>query len=312
MKRLITIVLIGLSIWGLKAQQDPMYTHYMYNTLGINPAYAGSRDALTLTMLHRSQWVSFPGTPTTQTVTAHAPVLNDMFSLGLSVVNDAIGPVSNTSFFVDYAYRIRLTPTSRLAFGLKVGFNSLQANLTSLKLDPPGTSGAPLDHAFSDDLSGQIAPNLGFGIYYSKDKFYAGLSTPRLFKSNYGTASDSSLYKEQQHYFFILGGAYSINDAIEFVPTSFLKITKGAPIEADFSGCFVYNNKFTVGAMYRTLDAAGLLAGISLTDQLYMGYSFDWSFGNSTARYNKGSHEIVLRYDFIFTGKGKIRSPRYF
>ncbi|MFZ4455560.1 MAG: type IX secretion system membrane protein PorP/SprF [Bacteroidales bacterium] len=310
MKKIILLVLLGVIAWSVSAQQDPMYTHYMYNTLGINPAYAGSRDALTLTMLHRSQWVSFPGTPVTQTVTAHAPVLNDMFSLGLSLVNDEVGPVKNTSFFIDYAYRIRLTPTSRLAFGLKAGFNSMQANLSSLKLDPSGKS----DRAFSEDLTGQISPNLGFGVYYSKDKFYAGISTPRLFKGSYSTVtnSDSSLYKEQQHYFFIAGGSISLNDAVEFVPTTFMKITKGAPVEADFTGCFVFNNKFTVGGMYRTLDAAGLLAGIALSEQLYAGYSFDWSFGNTTAKYNNGSHEIVLRYDFVFTGKGKIRSPRYF
>lgn len=303
--------MFGVSLLSLKAQQDPMYTHYMDNTLGINPAYAGSRDALTLTMLHRSQWVAFPGAPVTQTITAHAPMFNDLFSLGASIVNDAVGPVKNTSFYVDYAYRLRLTENSKLAFGLKLGFNSVQANLTSLKLDAPGSPQLN-DHAFADDLTGQVSPNLGFGVYYSRDRFYMGLSTPRLFQSNFKTAIDSSIYKEQQHYFFIIGGAYNLNDDIVFVPNSFVKVTKGAPIEADFSGSFVFQNKFSVGAMYRTLDAAGVLVGLNLTEQLYAGYSFDWSFGNTTSKYNYGSHEIVLRYDFVFKNRGKIKSPRYF
>lgn len=309
MKKLIFIFLLIAGVLRVNAQQDPMYTHYMFNTLGINPAYAGSRDALTITLLHRSQWVTFPGAPVTQSVTAHAPVLNDMFSLGLSVVNDAVGPVRNSSFFIDYAYRVRLTDESKLALGLKVGLSSLQANLTSLALDQGINKEDP---AFSDNLTGQISPNVGFGVYYTNRKFYAGISTPRLFKSTYSTAVDSSLYKEQQHYFFIMGASYALNEKFEIVPTTFMKITKGAPIEADFSARLVYDNKFSVGAMYRTLDAAGLLVGVSLTEQLYAGYSFDWSFPNATSKYNNGSHEIVLRYDFIFTGKGKIRSPRYF
>ena len=310
MKKLIIVILCCVGFAVLKAQQDPMYTHYMDNTLGINPAYAGSRDALTLTFLHRTQWVSFPGSPVTESVTAHAPVLNDLFSLGVSLVNDKIGPVRNTSFFIDYAYRIRLSENSKLAFGLKFGLNSLQADLQGLDLDYVG-SGNLSDKAFQN-VDGQISPNLGFGVYYSRDKFYLGISTPRLFNSSYQTAVDSALYKEQQHYFFIAGGSYMMNEDVEFVPTTFVKITKGAPIEADFTASFVYDKKFTLGAMYRTSDAFGLLAGISLTEQLYAGYSFDWSLTNSTGTYNKGSHEIVLRYDFIFTGSRKIRSPRYF
>jgi type IX secretion system PorP/SprF family membrane protein len=307
MKKFLIFIVFAGSLVSLKAQQDPMYTHYMYNTLGINPAYAGSRDALTVTLLHRSQWVDFGGAPTTQTVTMHAPVFNDMFSLGASIVNDVIGPVRNTGLFVDYAYRFQLTEYSKLAFGLKVGFNNLQANLMGIRL-----ADATPDPAFASDIDGRISPNVGFGVYYSKDKFYMGLSTPKLFSTNYTGSTNSTFYKEQMHYFFIAGSSYSISEAYEFIPTTFVKITKSAPVEADFTATFLYENKFSMGAMYRTNDALGLLAGISLNEQLYMGYSFDWSFVNSTSKYNKGSHELVLRYDFIFTHKGRIRSPRYF
>lgn len=311
MKKLLILLLCCTGFLELKAQQDPMYTHYMDNTLGINPAYAGSRDALTVTLLHRTQWLNFPGAPTTQTVTAHAPVFNDLFSLGVSVVNDVIGPVRNSSFFVDYAYRVQLTPTSKLAFGLKFGLNAIQASLANIDVEYVG-SGSMGDPAFSEDLNGQISPNLGFGVYYTNNKFYLGVSTPRLFDSNIHSSVDASIYKEQKHYFLIAGNVYPVRDELDFVPTTFVKITKGAPIEADLTGCFVYQNRFNIGAMYRTGDAIGLLTGINLSEQFYIGYSFDWSTVNSTSKYNNGSHEIVLRYDFIFTGKGKIRSPRYF
>lgn len=309
-QRLIYSIVLLFTGWTIAlAQQDPMYTHYMYNTLGVNPAYAGSREVLTATLLHRSQWVDFKGSPVTQTISLHAPVFGDAFSLGGSLVNDKIGIVRNTSAYLDIAYRFRLSANSKLAFGLKFGGTSLSADLTSLKLDYGGNTP---DNAFAEDLSGKITPNIGFGVYYSRDRFYMGLSTPRLIQNGYKGGADSVLYNEKRHYFFIIGSAINLAKDFDFVPTAFVKITEAAPIEADFSACFRYKNSFEIGAMYRTLDAVGLLAGIGITNNLYLGYSFDWSFENNTAKYNKGSHEIILRYDFFYGGKGRVYSPRYF
>ncbi len=309
MKQIIFVLLWSVLIFPVFSQQDAMFTHYMYNTLEVNPAYAGSRDALTATMLHRSQWVGFKGAPVTQTITLHAPVYEDKVNLGLSVINDKIGPTNNTSINVDYAFRFQLTEDSKLALGLKAGLNSMYTDLANLKLDKQ------LDPSFQGKANGEMSPNFGFGVYYSRDRFYAGFSIPRLIESSFNFSqgiTDYTISKEQRHYFFIAGGMYKLSENFDLKPTTFVKVTNGAPVQADVTASVVYQEKLLLGAMCRTGDAAGILAGLDLTDQLHVGYSFDWSFVNSTTRYNYGSHEIMLRYDFVFPGKFKIRSPRYF
>jgi type IX secretion system PorP/SprF family membrane protein len=295
---------------GLKAQQVPMYTHYMYNTLVINPAYAGSRDALTVTALHRSQWVGFDGAPVTQTLTMHMPIANQHIGIGLSVMKDKIGPVSNSSLVGDFAYIMRLTKKSKLSLGLSAGINMFQANLNTLLLDQQN------DPSFQNNINNRITPAFGFGAYYSRERFYAGVSVPNLVQSSYtganGDNGSTLVSKEQRHYFFIAGTMLKLTDNLAFKPTTLVKVTAGAPIQADITGSFVILQKFLLGAMFRSGDAVGLLVGLDLTDQLHIGYSYDWSYGMSTAQYNQGSHEIVLRYDFLFFNKKQINTPRYF
>jgi type IX secretion system PorP/SprF family membrane protein len=303
------VVLLTLGSLSLKAQQDAMFTHYMYNTLGVNPAYAGSRDALTVTGLHRSQWVSFDGAPVTQTVTLHAPMLKNKMGIGLSVINDKIGPTKSTSAYLDLAYAIKVSERGKLAFGLKGGINFFNANLTNLALDQQN------DASFQSNVNSKLLPNFGFGIYYYLPKFYVGLSTPKLLENNFETNTSigsASLINEQRHYFLIAGTVFNLSQNVELKPTTFVKVTNAAPIEADLTASFIFNKKFLLGAMFRTGDALGALVGYNITDQFHIGYSFDWSYGNKTFKYNNGSHEILLTYDFIFKDKEKIRSPRYF
>ena len=307
LKRILILLAANLMLLPLFAQQEAMYTHYMYNTLGVNPAYAGSRDALTITGLHRSQWVGFEGAPVTQTFTAHSPVLGDAVNLGLSFINDKIGPVRTSALYVDYAFRFNLTEKSKLAFGLKVGFNNYSSNLSELEL-------SQADNAFAQ-IASEFSPNVGFGVYYNTERFYAGVSTPKLFENNYlytETTTGSNLSEEARHYYVILGGLIHTTKDIDFKPTTFVKIVDNAPIEADFTGSFIFYEKFSLGAMFRTGDALGLLLGFNITEQLGIGYSFDWSYVNTTSKYNDGSHEIMLMYDFIYKNKRRIRSPRYF
>lgn len=311
MKKFIVIILVLGGVFNLSAQQEAMFTHYSFNTLGVNPGYAGSRDALTVTGLHRSQWVSFPGAPTTQTLTLHAPVFNDKIGLGLSLLNDKIGPTNNAGAFVDFAYKIKVGANGKLAFGIKAGLNMRGAELTSLTTDQAG------DPNFSQNIQSQLLPNFGFGLYYSLPRFYVGLSTPRLlenkFESNSSTGG-TNLASEARHYYLIAGTIFDLteNGNLKLKPTTFLKVTSGAPVELDVTALFYYKDKIWAGPMIRSGDAFGVLAGLNITDQFSFGYSFDWSFGNSTGRYNAGSHELMLRYDFIFNNKAKIESPRYF
>jgi type IX secretion system PorP/SprF family membrane protein len=313
MKTLTKIVLVMvLTSWsfGLYAQQIPMYTHYMFNTLVVNPAYAGSRDALTITALHRSQWVGFKEAPLTQTLTMHAPLRNEHIGLGLSISNDKIGPTNNTSAQVDFAYIMQLTAKSKLALGLSGGINVFQANLNTLLIEQQG------DPVFQNNIDNRVSPNFGFGAYYSRERFYAGISVPYLLENNYSEITQINggtlVAKEQRHYFFIAGTLINISDNFAFKPTTLVKITNAAPVQADFTASFIIMKKLMVGVMLRTGDAVGGLIGLDITDQLHFGYSFDWSYGLETAKYNNGSHELVLRYDFIFPNKKQIHSPRNF
>jgi len=313
MKKLSFIILamILFSQSGIiQAQQAPLFTHYMYNTLAINPAYAGSRGALTMTALHRSQWVSFKGAPLTQTITMHSPVRNEYNGLGLTLMNDKIGPTNNTALFGSYAYIMTLNKKSKLALGLSAGVNIYQADLNNLLLDEP------YDPVFVSDIQNRITPNFGFGVYYSRERFYAGLSAPYLLENSYATVKldDGNVLtsNERRQYYFITGAMFNLSDDLALKPTVLVKATAAAPIQADLTATFIIMEKLLIGAMYRTGDAAGILAGLNLSDQLTVGYSFDFSLGLETSRYNKGSHEIMLRYDFIYHGKKQIHSPRYF
>lgn len=294
----------------VQAQQDPMYTHYMYNTLSINPAYAGSRDALTITALHRSQWVNFKGAPMTQTLTIHAPIASKHIGLGLSAFNDKIGPLNTTSVSADFAYRIQLSKKSNLALGVKGGINILQADLNSLALDNQN------DPTFQNNIRNRISPRFGVGMYYSRERFYAGISVPNLIETNYSAQDNVNgttlIGKSHRHYFFIVGALFNLSRNLAFKPTGLVKATAGSPVQVDVTASFIFVKKFLLGAMYRTGDSFGILAGFNLTEQFHIGYSYDWSYGVRTFNSNQGSHEIMLRYDFIFSGKKQIHSPRYF
>lgn len=310
LKKILTGLTLALSGFSLNAQQDPMYTHYMYNTLTINPAYAGSRDALSITALHRSQWVDFDGAPLTQTVTAHSPLRNEHIGLGLSITNDKIGPTNNTSFFADFAYIIKLNERSKLSFGISAGANIFQAQLNQLELDVQS------DPVFQNSVSNKIMPNFGFGAYYYREQFYAGISAPNLLQNSYAvvnqTGGSTLISEAQRHYFFIAGALFHLGENLDLKPTTFVKVTAGAPIQADFTASFIIKERLLLGAMYRTGDSFGALVGFDITEQFHIGYSYDWSYGLRTGQYNQGSHEVLLRYDFIFSSKRQIHSPRNF
>lgn len=307
MKRFIILIGFMATMFAF-GQQDPMFTHYMYNTLSVNPAYAGSREALTVTLLHRNQWVSFPGAPKTNTLTLHTPAFNENVGIGLSLTHDVIGPTKFTSMYGDFAFKVKLTKKSNLTFGLKAGVDLLTANLPFLQIQDPN------DPAFLNSFQNKALPNFGFGLFYTyKNRFYAGLSIPRMLQHKFigeNTLISSGILKG--HYYFITGASLKMSNFVEFKPSALVKMTVGAPVELDVTALFELYKRINFGLMYRTGDAVGALVGIYIFDRLLLGYSYDFSFTNTTLKYNEGSHEIMLRYDFIFSSSHRIKSPRYF
>ena len=297
------IVLCSLTVSG---QQEAMYTHYAFNTLSVNPGYAGSREALTLTLLHRSQWVGFKGAPTTQTFTLHTPIRDNEMGIGLSAMNDRIGPVNNSSFYLDYAYKIPVY-NGLLSAGLKGGLDIMQANLVGLAATDQN------DLSIANNVRNEILPNFGLGVYYSTDRYYVGLSSPRLIQNQINLINMTSTEAiEKRHYYLIAGAIFRINENLQVKPMALAKVTAAAAAEVDFTGIVVLDEKYEFGAMYRTGDALGALFGINFDNNLRVGYSFDWSIGVQTGKNNAGSHELILRYDFIRAVRRKIVSPRHF
>ncbi len=289
------------------SQQDVQFTQYMFNTNAVNPAYTGSRGAISGVALFRTQWVGFEGAPVTQSINVNSPFLNDKLGIGLTVLNEKIGPLKQTGIFADFAYRIKFEK-STLAMGLKAGADVFQAGFNNLNVINSG------DNQFQTNVSSKLLPNLGFGIYYHAEKYYLGFSTPKLVQNNVdvktGSTAISQVGVHKLHYYFIGGFVQDINPFIKFKPTTQIKLTYGAPVSVDANASFLFYEKLWLGAMYRFGDAVGLLVQFQFNPQLRAGYSYDYTTSKLN-KFNNGTHEIMLGYDLRFA-KEKIRSPRFF
>lgn len=286
------------------AQQDPLYSQYMFNTLAFNPAYAGSADVFTVMALSRHQWVGFDGAPATQTVLAHSPLKAQNLALGFSAINDKIGPSRQTAAYADFAYRIRTGEDTRLSFGLKGGINMYQADLAKLstvEVDPSNVNTAS-----------QLLPNFGFGLYWRSPRYYVGVSAPKLLENEFDAVNATAVVQssEARHYFLIAGYVMDLSRDIKFKPSFMFRTVEGAPLSLDVNANFLLRERIWFGAMYRLGNAFGVMAQYQLNDQLRAGYAFDLTTTRMGA-YNAGTHEIMLSYDFRFL-KGRTISPRYF
>ncbi len=277
------------------AQQEAMYTHYMFNQLAINPAFAGTEDGMSFTALHRSQWVAFEGAPSSQSISGHMPIKGENFGVGFSINNDIIGPAQNLGLAGDFSYKLKIDEKATLGLGIKAALNFVSVGLNNLKT--VNTS----DVAFSQNISSGVLPNFGFGAYYYTKQYYAGLAIPKLLQNGFDvcdpTLGSIALNNEQRHYYLHGGAKFELNSDLEIEPSTLIKITPGAPMEIDITALFRYKERFWGGPMYRTGDALGVLIGMEVIDDLEVGYSFDWSFANPTFTHNGGSHEIMLKYN---------------
>lgn len=280
----------------------------MYNTSVVNPAYAGSREALSIFGLHRSQWVGLEGAPSTNNLSINSPIGKNV-GLGLTVVNDKIGPADENSFAVDFSYGFNVSESYKLSFGLKGSANILNVDFTKLNIYNPG------DPRFQDNIDNRFTANVGAGIYLNSEKTYLGLSVPYLIESKHydGTAPSGAstfIASERMHYYFIAGHVFDLNSNLKFKPSLLTKMVEGAPLQVDLSGNFLINDKFTAGLAYRLNASFSALAGFQVSDSIFIGYAYDRET-TKLADYNSGSHEFFLRFELIKKNV-KIISPRFF
>lgn len=306
MKRL--IIIIAILILGFEysnAQQLPQFTQYMYNTIAVNPAYAGSRGALSIVGLNRNQWGGFEGGPQTQTLSVHSPLRNDNVGLGLSVINDKTGYESLTYIYGDFSYTIQGNENFDISFGLKAGLTTYKL---ASELYNSAVNGG--DQYFNDRMD-RLNPNFGAGILLHSDKWYVGLSIPKLLTNDLNDSNYSAL--EVVHYYAIGGYVFDLNKSVKLKPSFMVKYTSGAALSTDLTANLLFNEKFWLGGSYRIngeQKAIGALVDFQVSEQFRVGYTYEIPTGEIRP-YTTGSHEILLIYELKFT-KNKMKSPRYF
>ena len=288
------------------AQQDPQYTQYMYNTLVVNPGYTGSTGGIEANLLHRSQWIGINGAPQTQSFSIHSPYskLYDHIGIGLSVVNDKIGPSNEVYTDANFSYTIVTGAEGKLSFGLKAGARVLNIDWSKGRYYQEG------DPLLNTNINNKIAPAVGAGIYYYTNNWYAGISVPNFIRNNIYDDVQESVVSGRLHYYVITGFVFNISNNLKFKPAVMGKIVNGAPVTLDASANFLLQEIVTLGAAYRWNDAVSALAGVQITENIFIAYSYDYSV-TELNKYNNGSHEFMIRFQML-PKSNRIKSPRFF
>lgn len=314
MKKHLTYLILTLTIlvtMPLRAQQDPQFTHYMYNMSVINPAYATDNEGvLNIGGLYRTQWVGAVGAPKTATFFAHTPIAKRV-EVGLSVVSDEIGDVvKDNAVFADVAYVIPVSDQNKLSFGVKGGLKFFDANFNGFQY-----SDAAPDPAFANNIN-QLFPNVGVGTFFFSDRYYLGFSAPSLLRTKHLERSDAiaTIGVEEIHYFFTGGYVFNFSDNLKFKPAFMAKGVKGSPMAFDVTANVLINDRIEFGAGYRLDDSVSGLVNVYITPTLRLGYSYDYTLTN-LGNFNSGTHEIFLLFDLNLGGlssKAYDKSPRFF
>lgn len=285
------------------AQQDPQYTQYTYNPMTVNSAYTGSRGHMALLSLYRSQWVGIEGSPQTFTFSIDSPI-NEYNGVGLSVIQDQLGPSSETYIDGNYAHHLILNRNGdKLAFGIKAGMRFLTIDWSKgIHRDP--------DVAFNENINGKLLPTIGAGAFYYSRNSYLGVSVPNFFNNETYDEVQDAQTTERMHFFVIGGYVFDINPLLKFKPSFLGKYVAGAPLSVDVSANFLLYETLNLGVNYRWDDSFSAILGFQVSPSINLGYAYDLTTTNLT-NYNSGTHEIFFRYQLI-SKITKIKSPRFF
>lgn len=324
------VALLSVSFHS-NAQQEAMFSQYMFNTMAINPAYAGSRDVLSLTALGRYQWIGVPGAPTTYTFSMDMPISNEKMGFGLQASYDGIGLAKNTGIYLTYAYRVKVGPRTTLSLGVQGGAVNIRWALSEAQ------NVGDVDNVFNgmNDIN-KILPNVGGGVYLSNDRSYIGISCPQIIQNpltNYNfPKTDSSVAqasRTKRHFFLMMGFVLGKGN-FKVKPSTMVRYTQGSPLGFDGNINFWIKDKISFGVSGRIsqfqnfsqvegFDAAVGMLELQLTPQFRLGYAYDFTSNRLNDPSKKGvsrlmgipTHEAMIRYEFGYA-KNKILTPRYF
>jgi type IX secretion system PorP/SprF family membrane protein len=305
-KRGLVILVLIIATNASFAQQDPMYTQYFFNTQTINPAYAGTWESLGFMALARQQWASWDGAPQTYTFSLQSPLKNEKVALGFNVISDKVGFEKRFGVFADYSYMVKLSETTKLRMGLKGGFTNYSNNLAEYTLYP-GVN----DPFFQGEIDNKFRPNFGVGMFLDGQKYYLGISSPKLLQNNFeSNYNNYSVQAEMRHYFLSGGIIFNMGENVKFKPTFLAKAAWNTPLQVDITANFLIKEKMWLGGSYRTNDAIGLIAQWIFNKKLRIGYAYDYSI-TKLQNYHNGTHEVMISYEMRLL-KEFVVSPRYF
>ena len=304
--KILAFMMVVLTSSTAIGQQDPSFTQYMYNTMTVNPAYAGTRDVLSANLLYRSQWIGIEGAPQTQTLTLHSPISDGQMGLGFNVINDQIGPVSETKVNGTYSYILPIDRYTNISFGINAGAELFNIDFSELNIFDEQ------DASFQNNVDNKISPQVGLGAMIYNDLFYVSLSAPRILRTEYYDAEDNSntVARSRVHYYLTAGYVFDVNDNIRFKPSILSRYVSGSPLRVDVSANFLINDEFSIGASYRLSSSYGVMTSYQISDTLLAGVSYDRD-SSELRNFNDGTFEIFLRFE-LFKKYRKMYTPRFF
>lgn len=306
------IVILTFFTTTVSAQYDAMFTQYMFNEMYINPAYAGSKEAMSATLLHRQQWVNFPGRPITTSFSLHGPLMKNKMGLGISALNEKIGVLNRNLVYISYAYRIKTGPSSTLAFGLMAGIHNQVNKLSTLN---PNNDGS-VDPRFGQNNSNILTPNFGAGIYFSNKTFYTGLSIPRMINDNLilnssgNVSGNTDISALKFHYYYTIGNIFTLSPDLKLKTQAMIQAVPNSPVLFNLNANVLVKEVLWLGLSYRSNAAISVIAGVQINPQFLVSYSYDYDL-SKIQKYGQGSHEISLNYLFSYKLK-KLATARYF
>jgi len=300
-KIVISIFLLGF-FFQVQAQHNPQFTHFMFNKLLYNPAYAGNRDALATSAVYRNQWIGIDGAPTTVNFNVHTPFAGKRAGIGLSIVADKIGVVNTTFANLSYNYRVQVGEHSKLSLGISGRLEHGRMDLSNVNAHDGD------DDFIMDDMTRSVQPNFGLGLFLSSKNYYVGVSLPTVLENSlYTDAGFESVYRT----FYAMGAVvFNMSENVKFKPSVLLSYNKNAPFDMDLNASFLFMDALWLGATYRLDDSIDALVQYQFSPSLRAGMAFDFTTSELNA-YTSGGYEIMLEYIFNKDGK-QLTNIRYF
>lgn len=296
MKTIYTLLAIGILSLSRSAYSQNQYnmSQYMLHHSFLNPAAIGNGNTFNAALFHRSQWLGVSGAPTTQGLSVNMPLNNKKSTVGLMVLHDKIGVNNSTQVSAVYAYKLKLTKTLNLAFGLNALVNIVQSNYANAQNDDV------YDPMFTGNTSSIVMPNFKYGMYLTGSKYYAGLAIPNLLENKIVTNNkgETKFNTKNMHYYLQGGYLFDVNPKNAIGISTLIKEASGAPMQIDLNAQYIYDKKLGLGLSYRTSKEIVAMVNYQITQKFKIGYAYDYN-ASKLAKYTNGSHEIMLIFSRV-------------